>query len=92
MACERILKANGTKRAQRVVAQRADGVDGGADESVAQVVDAAASEVFHRLVLNVVEPEQATLRMQLTKERRCEIDWIQMPDVVLEDHAGRTLH
>lgn len=92
MAGERILKANGPKGAQRVVAERADGVDGGADEAVAQVVDAAAREVFNSLVLNVVEPDHSILRMRLTKERRCGLDWIQTPAVVLEVHAGRTLH
>jgi hypothetical protein len=51
-----VLKSNCTKRAQRIVSQRLDSVDGGADDPDSQVIDAMASEVFDGLVLDVVEP------------------------------------
>ena len=51
-----VHEANGAKGAQRIVSQRSDGVDGSAKRAGAQVVKAAAGEVFHSLVLYVVEP------------------------------------
>jgi hypothetical protein len=56
MSSTSVLKSNCTKRAQRIISERLDSVDGGTDDPDSQVIDAVASEVFNSLVLDVVEP------------------------------------